>query len=474
MSERYSKLFSLPENLYAAGSPVVIAAGALLKDNQTGKVLAQLKLRNISKETIKAATVSVEPLDTVGQPLGEPVTYQYLDLHADRDADFGQKTPVALPDSATRSFAVSVVQVIFTDNSIWNADSEEWKPLGRPHPLDALGDSELTKQFRIEYGGGCKNLLLEQKDLWHCVCGGVNHQEEANCHKCGKALLELQAIDMEDLGKKKDERVAKEQAEADAARIEAQKKAERTAVKAKKIGKIAAILAVVIAIAAFITGMIQKNNDYKQAVALLENKRYGEAAQAFAALGNYKDSAAKREIAEVQGEETFIRLMNTSIQEAYEWGSLLTDPSDEAKKLLAICEEYKPYCGTYTWEGMDGRILDAFSFKSDFYVEGDSVYWVYDDSEYTFFPTFSVDYCNPKLGRNGEKYEFLRNPLPVEDSAVYEWITDDLIDLKVVFKDGQIKMTMGGFTAETTDNSFIVRKEMHADLFTLMAARAGE
>ena len=35
MSERYSKVFSLPENLYAEGAPVVIAAGALLKDNQT-------------------------------------------------------------------------------------------------------------------------------------------------------------------------------------------------------------------------------------------------------------------------------------------------------------------------------------------------------------------------------------------------------------------------------------------------------
>jgi len=37
MNERYTRVFSLPENLYATGSPVVIAAGALLKDNQTGK-----------------------------------------------------------------------------------------------------------------------------------------------------------------------------------------------------------------------------------------------------------------------------------------------------------------------------------------------------------------------------------------------------------------------------------------------------
>lgn len=32
MSERYLKLFSLEENLYIPGSPVLIAAGALLKD----------------------------------------------------------------------------------------------------------------------------------------------------------------------------------------------------------------------------------------------------------------------------------------------------------------------------------------------------------------------------------------------------------------------------------------------------------
>ena len=52
MSERYSRLFSLSENLYAEGAPVLIAAGALLKDNETGKVLAQLKLRSISDKKI--------------------------------------------------------------------------------------------------------------------------------------------------------------------------------------------------------------------------------------------------------------------------------------------------------------------------------------------------------------------------------------------------------------------------------------
>lgn len=234
MSERYSRLFSLPENLYAAGSPVVIAAGALLKDNQAGKVLAQLKLRNIGKQTIKAATVSVEPLDTVGSPLGEPVAYQYLDLHADRDEDFGQKVPVVLPDAAARSFAVSVTQVIFTDNAIWNDDGTQWQPLSRPKPLDAIWDDELAKQFRMEYGSDCNNLLLEQKDLWHCVCGAVNHREETNCHRCHKVLAKLQAIDTEDLRQKKEDRLAREREAAEAARIKAQQEAEIAKAKAKK------------------------------------------------------------------------------------------------------------------------------------------------------------------------------------------------------------------------------------------------
>lgn len=46
MNERYTKLFALSENLYTEGAPVVITARALLKDNQTGKILAQLKLKN--------------------------------------------------------------------------------------------------------------------------------------------------------------------------------------------------------------------------------------------------------------------------------------------------------------------------------------------------------------------------------------------------------------------------------------------
>lgn len=295
MSERYSKLYALPENLYAAGSPVVIAAGALLKDNQTGKVIAQLKMRNISQKPIKAAMVSIRPLDTVGNPLGGKTEYQYLDLSVARDEDFGQKVPVALPDAATRAFTASVEEIVFADNSIWTATGEPWEVLDTPGSLRSIGDAELIKQFRLKYGNNCKNLPLLHKDLWYCACGELNRQGEAECHRCQKSLALLEQIDMDALRKERDTRVAaeKEQAEKEAAAAKAH---------AKKMGKIAAIvvpiLVVLIVVAVIISNSAKKSNEYEFALSLVESGQYEAAIEHFAALGDYKDCAEQIQLAE--------------------------------------------------------------------------------------------------------------------------------------------------------------------------------
>ena len=298
MSERYSKLFSLPENLYAEGSPVIIAAGALLKDNQTGRVIAQLKLRNISSKTIKAATVSLSLMNTAGNPLGESVRYEYLDLSSTRDTDFGSKSAISLPDASTRSFGVAVAEVIFTDNSVWNANDATWETLKSPETLTSRLDSEMVKQFRMEYGSGAKNFFLEQKDLWHCVCGAVNRREEKACHCCRNLICNLRSIDLDSLETCKEQRLIRE-------REQAKKEAEAR----KKIGKIAAVIvsALVITIVAMviISGMVKRANAYKDALALMHNEQYEEAIEAFTALDGYKDSAeqiqsAKNSIADME------------------------------------------------------------------------------------------------------------------------------------------------------------------------------
>ncbi len=298
MSERYSKLFSLPENLYAEGSPVIIAAGALLKDNQIGRVIAQLKLRNISSKTIKAATVSLLPLNTVGKPLGEAVRYEYLDLSSTRDTDFGSKSAIPLPDASTRSFSVAVAEVIFTDNSVWNANDAAWETLKSPEALTSRLDGEMVKQFRIEYGSGAKNFFLEQKDLWYCVCGAVNRREETICHSCRKPIYDLRNIDLEALKESKEQRVARE-------REQAAKKAAATQKNIKVLATVLVVAAVFFIVASFVNDAIKKNNAYNEAALLMEQGKYEEAIQAFSALDGYKDSAeqiqsAKNSIADME------------------------------------------------------------------------------------------------------------------------------------------------------------------------------
>lgn len=224
MSERYLKLFSLEENLYIPGSPVLIAAGALLKDTQTGKILGQLKLQSISDQPIKAATVELIPLDTVGNPLGEPVSYQYLDLEITRDAYWGSQDPIRFYDPSTRAYTASVKEVIFSDNSIWTAPNSAWKALPAKTTLETqLDDFELATQYRMHFGMDCQYGYQTVEDLWYCPCGAINHQGESVCHACQKDRNEL-GVDWDLLRKEAAERVAQKRAEEEALAAERERK----------------------------------------------------------------------------------------------------------------------------------------------------------------------------------------------------------------------------------------------------------
>ena len=226
MSERYLKLFSLEENLYIPGSPVLIAAGALLKDTQTGRILGQLKLQSISDQSIKAATVALVPLDTVGNPLGEPVSYQYLDLKVTRDAYWGSQDPIRFSDPSTRAYTASVKEVIFSDNSIWTAPNSAWKALPAKTTLETqLDDFELATQYKMHFGLDCQYTYQTAEDLWYCPCGAVNHQGESVCHACQKDRNELAGVDWELLREEAAERVAQKRAEE--AALAAEKKAKQ-------------------------------------------------------------------------------------------------------------------------------------------------------------------------------------------------------------------------------------------------------
>lgn len=301
MSERYTRLFTLPENLYATGSPIIIAAGTLLKDNQTGNIVAQLKLRNISNKVIKAVSVRFDLYDTAGDALGETVEFDYLDLHAARDAEFGQKTPVLIPNNKARSYKACVTKVVFMDQSIGYADSNVWEPLGKPVPL-YFSDAELLKQYQLRFGSDSKFKPKREKDLWECTCGALNHTEE-NCHICGKDFSILLSLDMAELEVEKNTRLAAEARQAEEKAIQAAEEARKIAEqkmeqvasieasnkRVAKILKVTMLIAVIVVI--LLKFVIVPNVNYNKAMNLVATGSIIEAYDLLVSLDGYKDSA---------------------------------------------------------------------------------------------------------------------------------------------------------------------------------------
>lgn len=291
MAERYTRLFALTENLYQSASPVMIAAGALLKDTQTGRVLAQIKLQSLSDKPIKAAKVDIMPLDVVGNELGEAVEHQYLDLNIHRDEAFGAKSPIALPNATTRAFRAVVTSVVFADNSVWQASSDAWEPLPKPIELETeYSDAELCKQFRVEFSKDSRYVYDEFFDLCRCLCGALNRQEETVCHACGCDLLAVRDLDIAELEARKNERVQQECAE------HRQMRALAKARKARKRKITAIAILLLLVVAAFLIDLkvtIIPNGKYKDAVALMNIGEYEQAISVFEALEGYKDSTVK-------------------------------------------------------------------------------------------------------------------------------------------------------------------------------------
>lgn len=200
MSNRFEKLYSLSGQLYAPSSPVIITAGALLKDTQTGKVLAQLKFKNINSKVIKAIAVSLLPLDTANQPLGEKEIHQILDLTANRDSEFGQKTPLYFSNNTTRAYQVVVEEVVFSDNTVWKTDGAPLSDLPTQKTAqDLLSDAELAKQYKLECGERADYIADTYSDLWRCNCGAINQSDEQSCHACGAAKDTVLSFDLERL-----------------------------------------------------------------------------------------------------------------------------------------------------------------------------------------------------------------------------------------------------------------------------------
>ena len=198
MSERYERVFSTDADLYTEDSPVLISAGALLKDTQTGRMIAQLKFRNISDKAINYIKVRITQLDPTKTPVGNVVEFEYLDIHEIDKSEFGSNKPILLPSNSTRSYLVGVSKVGFSDNTSWSCNDTDWKT-----------DSKIARKFEVDdiYE---QAMLLSQSDICEELETAVGLFESIKDEKAVISNLAECAKKIETLKKEAEEKAKKE------------------------------------------------------------------------------------------------------------------------------------------------------------------------------------------------------------------------------------------------------------------------
>lgn len=396
MAERFERLYSLRDNLYSAGSPVIVSAGALLKDNQSGKVLAQIKYQNVSGATIKALKVSLKALDISGKEVAGVNEYQYLDLNVKNGESFGGDKAILLPDSVTRKIEISAITVVLVSGaSVAVTMPLSWLPVGKKlgNVLDSQG---LVDQYRLETNNSAEYVPQKAEGLWQCACGCWNGTGTCTeCHGSEKQIFG--AYDVQKLSEKLAVRLAKEQAEREEkerkeeeerkereekARVAAEEAAARQKKTKKTLTVVSSVIAAVVIIAVLAVFVIIPNMKYNAAMKLLEAGRYEEAAVEFEALGNYRDAEDISSDSEMYGRyaeaaKLFSEGNYLQAASAFEALGAFNDAPERAQESKYCYAESLLACGEYlesaaVFEALNGykdskeRVSEAYKAQYDF------------------------------------------------------------------------------------------------------------
>lgn len=189
MAERYTKLFSNMTPRYVTGAPLILEAGALLKDNATKNTIIQLKFKAI-QNGISAVFVLIDAFDYSKETVISNFEFVYNDLNISRDEEFGSKTPIIITAENIRSFTIRLAKVQFTDQTEWYP-SEEIVDFPKAVNLRTVLSEQDLQLYKELFGADKEYMPFEFNDLWVCSCGHINKENESTCHSCGKEKEEL-------------------------------------------------------------------------------------------------------------------------------------------------------------------------------------------------------------------------------------------------------------------------------------------
>lgn len=376
--EKYSRVYHFNGQYYIEKSPIILLAGALLKDNYNGEILAQLKFKSISRKNIKAIKVELELYDPSQKVQEKTASHQYLDLNIARNEEFGSQEPIKIPYSDTRYFKVKVKEVIYSNGEIWTNNSD-WISIPTQKQLNTMLVEHELDFFRNRYTKKAQYVPKKQYDLWQCTCGTICLEEEARCTQCGFAQKDIDNINYDELKKealynislsyldttnlekleKARENLSKLDNYKDArnkkneciSKIEKVKEDTQNRMKQiKKTSIIAGItlvsIALIIGIVFYFVNVYIPNKNYQKALEYKSNKQYAEAIEQFLKMPKSYENTYKL-LNECYVSYAEVLIENKQYEEAI--GQLKKLPKDypEVKKLL---EEYQVSYAQYLTE----------------------------------------------------------------------------------------------------------------------------
>lgn len=283
---RYEVLFTDSKSYCVSGTDLLLSKSALTKDNERDAILVQLKFKSFYQKRIASLYIVITGINLEGRVIEEK-PFQYIDVDAGKNEEFGDRTPVYMDDSTVRKFFVHVKKIVFDDGSVETVDSGDCIMIPEnTFPLEGDLKEQYVRTVRTA-GGSPKAVSTPVKieRFWRCSCGKVNILDDNSCSSCGSSAESVfRNLDENKLSIDLIEFKKREEAEAE----------EKKKKQASFIKKAAVVCAAIAAVAVLIITykkVISPALSYSQAEKYYENGDYEKAIAEMSALGEYKDAS---------------------------------------------------------------------------------------------------------------------------------------------------------------------------------------
>lgn len=283
---RYEVLLTDSTCYYIKNTFLMLSKSALTKDNEKDAVLVQLKFKSFYEKKIMALEVLVTGIDLEGKIIEEK-PFQYIDLNAGKNEEFGDRTPIYMDQNSVRKFIIRVTRIIFNDEIVEKVDDGECIVVpDKPFPFSGDLKDQYVRTIR-PFGGFPKANCSPLKfgSFWKCSCGQINSLYDENCCSCKCSVdsvfdsLDENKLSNDLMGhKEQQEKIAEESKKKQAAFIK----------KASMICGIAVVLAVIIF--AYMK-VIAPALSYNKAEKYYQSGDYEKAITEMSNLGDYKDAS---------------------------------------------------------------------------------------------------------------------------------------------------------------------------------------